>query len=215
MTAPYPGNEPLTLTSHELQFMFSLEDSATARANHELLNLPAAPEDSGILGAGAATLLVRGLAVVAEGKFALTEESGVVGYVLTHAAVWTEIGLSSADVSDGALLLTADDLTLLFTPRPMGIFDVMAVDPQRKISDVILPLASTFLDEGDNRLAVVRSAFGGGERSAAVMRTAESRWRTAVDIPRPADDGGGLRESDYVDADREAALKLLSSVVAS
>lgn len=215
MTAPYSGNEPLTLTSHELQFMLSLEGTATARANHELLSLPVASEDSGILGAGAATLLVRGLATINDDKFVLTAESGVVGYVLTHAAVWTEIGLSSADVSDGALLLTADDLTLLFTPRPMGIFDVMAVDPQRRVSDVIIPLATVFMDEGDDRLAVVRSAFGDGERSAAVMRTAESRWRTAVDIPRPADDGAGLGESDYVDADRDAALELLSSVVTS
>lgn len=121
MTAPYSGNEPLTLTSHELQFMLSLEGTAAARANHELLSLPVASEDSGILGAGAATLLVRGLATINDDKFVLTAESGVVGYVLTHAKVWTEIGLSSADVSDGALLLTADDLTLLDAHRRVAV----------------------------------------------------------------------------------------------
>lgn len=114
-----PGSEtkpaaPTSLTAHELRYLLDLESSAAARANLRRLNLPAVADDSDAVEAGAATLLVRGLAQLADGKLRLGEIAGLVGYVLTHASTWTELALIGVDVADGALLLTEDDVTLLF-----------------------------------------------------------------------------------------------------
>ena len=212
-TNPAPDAGPLILTAHELRYLLSLEDSAVAAANGQRLGVtPVAAEiNTALIGAGAATLLVRGFAFIRDDRLTLTDETGVVGYVLTHANTWTEIGLSGVGITDGALLLTADRLTLLFTPRPLGAFDVLAVQPPKTAGDVVLPLAGSFLDESDNRLAVVRSGSASGERSAAVMRTDGARWRVAVDVPRPG--GPELAESAYQQQERDVALSALTEVL--
>ena len=210
-TNPMPDAGPLAFTAHELRYLLSLEDSAVAAANGVRLGLTPGATESDLIGAGAATLLVRGLAFIRDDRLTLTDETGVVGYVLTHATTWTEIGLSGVGITDGALLLTADGLTLLFTPRPLGAFDVLAVQPPKTAGDVVLPLAGSFLDESDNRLAVVRSGSGSGERSAAVMRTDGARWRVAVDVPRPG--GPELAESAYQQQERDVALSALTEVL--
>jgi hypothetical protein len=217
MTEPTPGaDSPLAFTAHEMRYLLTLEGSEVCAANGRRLGLADLPVAGAaaneLVGAGAATLLVRGLAFVRDGRLTLTDETGVVGYVLTHASTWTEIGLSGAGITDGALLLTADGLTLLFTPRPLGVFDVLAVQPPKTAADVVLPLAGAFLDESDNRLAVVRSGSVEGERSAAVMRTDGARWRVAVDIPRPGEPE--LAESAYHDEQRDEALTALNRVLA-
>ena len=213
-TNPVPDAGPLAFTAHELRYLLSLEDSAVAAANGQRLGLaPVVAEiTTALVGAGAATLLVRGLAFIRDDRLTLTDETGVVGYVLTHATTWTEIGLSGAGITDGALLLTADGLTLLFTPRPLGAFDVLAVQPPKTAGDVVLPLAGSFLDESDNRLAVVRSGSASGVRSAAVMRTEGATWRVAVDVPRPG--GPELAESAYQQQDRDVALSAFTTVLA-
>lgn len=212
MTNPVPDSGPLAFTAHELRYLLSLEDSAVSAANAQRLGLRSVAVDSELIGAGAATLMVRGLAYINDDRLTLTDETGVVGYVLTHASTWTAIGLSGVGITDGALLLTADGLTLLFTPRPLGAFDVLAVQPPRTAGDVVLPLAGTFLDESDNRMAVVRSGSAAGERSAAVMRTEGARWRVAVDVPRP--DAPELIESAYQDQERDVALNVLTQMLA-
>ena len=108
-------------------------------------------------------------------------------------------------------LLTAEGLTLLFTPRPLGIYDVLAVQPPKTAVDVVLPLAGTFLDQADNRLAVVRSGSAQEERSAAVMRTDGARWRVAVDVPRPGEPE--LAESAYHDQERDVAMTVLNAAL--
>ena len=212
-TSPVPDAGPLALTAHELRYLVSLEDSAVAAANGQRLGLTtvAAEVATALVGAGAASMLVRGLAFIRDDRLTLTDETGVVGYVLTHATTWTEIGLSGVGITDGALLLTADGLTLLFTPRPLGAFDALAVQPPKTAGDVVLPLAESFLDESDNRLAVVRSGSGSGERSAAVMRTGGTSWRVAVDVPRPGDPE--LAESAYHEQERDDALNVLNEVL--
>ena len=223
-TDPVPEAGPLAFTAHELRYLLSLEDSAVAAANGQRLGLaPVAAEvttaeittaeiTTALIGAGAATLLVRGLAFIRDERLTLTDETGVVGYVLTHATTWTEMGLSGVGVTDGALLLTADGLTLLFTPRPLGAFDVLAVQPPKTAGDVVLPLAGSFLDESDDRLVVVRSGSASGERSAAVMRTEGATWRVAVDVPRPG--GPELAESAYQQQERDVALSAFTAVLA-
>ncbi len=212
-----PGSEtkpaaPTSLTAHELRYLLDLESSAAARANLRRLNLPAVADDSDAVEAGAATLLVRGLAQLADGRLRLGEIAGLVGYVLTHASTWTELALIGVDVADGALLLTEDDVTLLFIPRPLAIFDVLALRRPSGAREMVMSLATAFLDGGHDRIAVVRAAGGSGERSAAVIRTGPDRWRVAVDVPRPG--APELPESSYLDTDRASALRTLAQVPA-
>jgi hypothetical protein len=213
MTSPEPSSTPIAMTSHELLYLFELADSAESKSNRVRFSLPQMVDESAIAAAGAATLLARGLAFIADDKLVLTAETGLIGYILTHATVWTEIGLSSAGVVDAALLLTMEGLTLLFTPRPLGIFDVLAVEPGKDSSDVAVPLVSAFLDGADDRLAVVRSAAGPREHSAAIMRTAGSRWRAAIDVPRPGRSDQEQPDTEYTETDRARALKVLAEAI--
>jgi hypothetical protein len=207
---PATSAEPIGLTAHELRYLLGLEQTEVARANLRRFNLPEVTDETDAIGAGGATLLVRGMAQVADGKLVLGEIAGLIGYVVTHATVWTELALLSSDVTDGALLLTVDDISLLFTPRALAIYEVVALRPGSQVRDTVLPLATAFLDESADRIAVVRAAAGSGERSAAVIRTGADRWRVAFDVPRPG--APELPESAYLDRDRTTALRELAEV---
>ncbi|WP_395725243.1 hypothetical protein [Nakamurella sp.] len=202
---------PIGITAHELRYLFNLEPTEVARANRRRFSLPEVADESDAIGAGAATLLVRGLARVADGTLVLDEITGLIGYVITHARVWTELALLAPEITDGALILTADDLSLLFTPRSLAIFEVVALRPGSPVRDTVLPLARAFLDESDDRIAVVRASTDTGEESAAVVRIGGDRWRVAHDVPRPG--APELPASAYVDRDRVSALADLAKVV--
>lgn len=211
MTGSTPAVEPIGITAHELRYLFSLESTDVARSNMRRFVLPDAGDESDVIGAGASTLLVRGLATVTDGRLVLGEIAGLIGYVITHATAWTEIALLSAEVTDGALILTSDDVSLLFTPRSLAIFEAVALRPGSQVRDTVLPLARAFLGESTDRIAVVRTSAGSGERSAAVVRNGTDRWRVAFDVPRPGTPE--LPESKYADRDEIGAIAALDEVL--
>src|SRR6478735_1482416 len=77
-TSPVPDAGPLALTAHELRYLVSLEDSAVAAANGQRLGLTtvAAEVTTALVGAGAASMLVRGLAFIRDDRLTLTDETG-------------------------------------------------------------------------------------------------------------------------------------------
>lgn len=141
---------PLTLTQHEIAALTSLVTDPAGRRSAHLLDLDSFADNDDLLHAGVATLLVRGLAEVSEGRFRPIGKASVVGAILGSATDWLRLHFGN-DSGEGVTAIVRSELASLFLEvNEYGLYRATPLDA----SVDVLELAGAFLGAGEMEPAI-------------------------------------------------------------
>lgn len=180
MTGPADAQQSWTsLTTHELFFLLSLGDGPLNELSRRRLGIGTAVADSADMQlAGASTLLVRGLAKLGEAAVEPIEACAVVSWALSTAHTWWEVGVTAGENADALLVLTNDDVAVVFAPATLGIFQFALVDPGAAAAEAARAFTFSVLDSQSEVAVAARRVEVDAEESLGVLRDG-ARWRVA------------------------------------
>ena len=207
-----PQTEWQYLTRHEMSYLLSLDDSDSARMSSNRLNLPA---DDGSNPVGAATLVVRGLASVADDLVLPESHAAVTSWILSTAFEWIEIGVLADRTQDALLLVTNEDAAVMLGEGPLGIFRIALApngeDMRRFAASFIAgTLAESHSD--DQTVSVRRVTLSTNESLG--IHCGATGWELAAPLPGSGRDQAALVQvTAPYSASREDALRCMEAVL--
>lgn len=203
---------PLIMTSHELIYILGLDETEAAKTNYSLLTLPDDPNSA--MGAmGAATLFARGLASVDGETLALGSEVALVGYVLTQATRWVEVGIATNGTLDAMIGFEFRSVSVILRPMILGTFEVSLTGADEELEAIAEQAAKLFISTHVPSMIVVYSGDEGAVRSMAAVRELGDVWRSVTDIKRPFDSVDALSEDLLLSSTEDIACRLLSTTL--
>jgi hypothetical protein len=183
------GGTRLTVTAAELAFMLTAQDPPRRSPAWRMLGLTPAERAPVALSAGLGSLLVRGLAAASD-QVQLAPDAGAVADGLGTPRIWAQLGLVSDTVQDGTLLFESASARFLVAPRAHRCFEVIGLDPARPLTELLLHVVQTFLEQYRPAVTSIivtttgSVAAGLGERSFILAIGPDGAWSWGVD-PTP------------------------------
>ncbi len=201
------GDRVATFTAHEVLALLELRPGPEAELSRCVLGLPDAGIDE-LTDAGASTLVARGMYRLGGPDQGPAGAATVVGYAVTGAERWASIAFGSGNTRRVALIVDSPAVSLLMTPRPAGLFDVVPLRDGVTSRDVLVPTVWAFVDGSEPAPVEVTVSDGHGSRYVTLTPDGE-RWRAVSD--HVAD---GTRQPEQTrPRSRDEIAELLSGIV--
>ncbi|MBB5874078.1 hypothetical protein F4553_007512 [Allocatelliglobosispora scoriae] len=194
----------VSFTAAELSYLIASSPATTPLGGRaaQVIGLTDAERGEAAISAGFSSLIVRGLAVSDGERVTYAPATGAVSEAVTKASVCVQLGLISADKSDGAVLFDSGRARLLVTPRKHRCFDVTGMNRTLDVGGQLLAVARQFLERnrpGVVSFAVDTTGSGVTEDIGWVTAAADNDTWSVVFSREPSDADRGLSESEAVE----------------
>ncbi|WP_166353794.1 hypothetical protein [Phytoactinopolyspora limicola] len=174
--------DPVTLTSAELLALLELRPGPEAELSRQRLQLPNTGIDD-LSDAGVASLVARDMFEVGGEQSGPVGAASVAGYAITAATRWTSVAFVEEDTALVTLVVESPEVTLLVTPRPPGLFDLVPLRQGVRAVDMFAPSVARFAERDEARHVEIVVTTDATER--VVRLTADpGSWR----VTGPDDD---------------------------
>ncbi|WP_125775712.1 hypothetical protein [Antribacter gilvus] len=171
----------IELTGFELLALLSLNPGEASSSTRTALRLPDVPDDSPLANAGFSSLIIRGLAVAADGVVAPAGNVIPMTRILTTAESWVEAVGVVGETTNAALLVAAPSGSVVLEPRPYGIWYVWPLSPEDTLVDAAVRYVRASFDNLTGRpfAASIKVTDAAGTRSSAVRVAEDESWELA------------------------------------
>lgn len=196
--------ESISLTSHEVITLLSLnENDASARAKR-VLKLSANQETAETVLAGISTLHVRGLAKIHLGVVAPTGAGKDLARILTNGTSWATINAESGGVTHTRWITTTGEESLRLTRADLGVFLIESAQTGVDVIEQASLVAQESLLSADGVQVTVTITDPEGQKDASVVR--------AADVYRVASGADAIEAGAAIDS-IETALRSLEATL--
>jgi hypothetical protein len=184
----------------EIAYLIRSFDTDSARKSAQVLRLEEEVQADQICIAGGSSLLGRGFASVSD-DLELTGPAVPTAYALSKAERWTEISLVNHDQTDTVLHVESDVVSLLFQPRTLNTWFVVAQDPTVAGADAELSIIKEHVRNNPDGTAFIRVKTISSEDHLLIRPDGESKWAVAkvVDPTTDVEEITGLDTAGLLD----------------
>lgn len=151
----------IAFTAHELGYLLGLVKGEPSTRAISLLGIPTPEYEDEFVLAGAATLLVRGLAFVDANESLVPDDAAaLIAELLSSDSSWIEVALLSEGASEAAFFIVSDLAAVVLSPRYLGIYEARFMKPETSRGAGLVAILFAFLQASAPAVAYVSGVVG-------------------------------------------------------